>query len=324
MTTIPRGCRPTRRKLLCAAGSFAFVALGNHAAGAQPTLEVIRVTVTPPVDVTPFFYAVQQKMFEQAGLDIRYQQVTSGQIGMTAVAGGAADVAFGNTLSIATAFEKRIPIEVVAAGGLYLSSAPTVAMLALPETMVKNGKDLEGRIVGVPGLHDLLAIAVRAWTDANGGDSTKVRFLELPQSSEVSALQAKRLDAIGAYEPFLSQARAAGAQVVGLPYDAIAKEFGTAAWFANTGWIKGHRDAALRFGDVIRQSSAYVEAHYDELIPLMSSFSKVAEERIRNTPHVHFPRTLTPALLQPVIDVAAKYGEIKARFPAQAMMLASG
>ena len=53
-------------------------------------------------------------------------------------------------------------------------------MLVAANPTVKSGKDLNGKTIGTPGLNTLGEYGVRAWVDANGGDSTTLRFVELP------------------------------------------------------------------------------------------------------------------------------------------------
>jgi len=313
-----------RRSFLARLGTVPLAAgLAPSRAVAQPAraLTPVVVNVTTPVDVVTFYYSAQQKLFERAGLDLTYQIVPSGAVALIAVVGGAANIGFGNPFSLVTAYLKGAPIQLLAPGGEYLTSLPNSAIFVLPDSPIRTGKDLEDRAFAVTGLHDLMAIAVRGWADANGGDSAKIRFVEMPPSAMLAALQAKRVDAIGAFEPFRSEALAAGARAIGSPYDAIAKQFITGAWFGNTTWIGQHRDAAIRFAEVIRAAGEYANAHYDELIPLMSSYSKIPSEVLQRSNRVHFPSTLSPAAIQPMIDIAAKYHEIAAPFRAQDMIL---
>ena len=270
----------TRRDVLSKLGALPLALAAQRAPafaqGSAPT--PIVVNVTTPVDVVPLFYGVQQKMFAKAGLDLSYQIVPSGAIAMVAVVGGAANVGFANPLSVITAHAKGIPLVLIAPGGEYLTAAPNAQIFVASDSAIRTPKDLEDRSCAITGLHDLMAIAVRSWADSGGADSSKIRFVEMPPSTMLAALQSKRVDAIGAFEPFRSEAIAAGARPIGAPYDAIGREFLTGAWFGNGTWLEAHHDAGIRFAQVIRESGAYANAHYDELIPLMSSYSKIPVE----------------------------------------------
>ena len=289
----------------------------------SPGRALVPLLVAPigSTDMTPFFYALRQGMFERAGLDVTVQQVPSGAASTTAVVGGAVNIGFSNMLALSIARQKGIPVELIAPGVEYDTAAPNVALLVAAASPIKNAKNLEGKVVGVTGLHDLLAVATRAWLDKAGADSSQVKFVEMPPGTMSEALKSSRVDAVAVYEPFMGQIKAAGGRVIGKPYDAIGARFVNAAWFALGPWADRHRDAAIRFARVISQAAAYTNVHYDELIPLVSSFSKIAPETLAQMVHVRVPPSVTPALIQPVIDLSAKYHEIPAAFPAQEMLI---
>jgi ABC-type nitrate/sulfonate/bicarbonate transport system substrate-binding protein len=144
----------------------------------------------------------------------------------------------------------------------------------------------------------------------------------MPASAMLAALQSRRVDAMVVYQPFDVAAIGAGARVLAKPYDAIALTFQAGIWFASRPWADAHRDATLRFVAAMHESAVYVNAHFDELLPMVTAFTKIDVETLRKTPHPRFPPVLGAALIQPVIDTAAKYRELPAAFRAQDMIFA--
>jgi len=158
----------------------------------------------------------------------------------------------------------------------------------------------------------------RAWLDKSGVDATNVKFVETSPASMAAALAQKRIDAAVMYEPFLSAAMATGSvRPIGKPYDAIAPHFMPSVWFGNSAWMTDHRDATMRFAQVLFQAQAYTNAHYDELIPLIADFSKLTPDVLRKTPVVKVFPTLQGAMLQPLLDAGAKYKELNRPVRAQ-------
>jgi NitT/TauT family transport system substrate-binding protein len=308
-------------RILVAAAAVAALAAASALAQSTGRTAII-VTATSPSDTLPFYYAVKYGLFEKAGLDVTVQPSTSGSASILAVVGGAAQFGYANNLSLGQAHLKGIPVTMVAPGGEYSSAAPYAKVLVLPDSGIANAKDLSGRTVAVTGLHDLLSLSARAWLDKNGGDPASVKFVEVPPATMLAALQQKRVDAIAIFEPYVSAAEAAGAKEIGAPYDAVSTHFMTACWFANGDWIKDHRDVALRFARVINQAQAYTNPHYTELVPFIAEFSKLPVETLRKMPIVHVPNSMSAALVQPLIDTAAKYKELPQDFPARDMILA--
>jgi NitT/TauT family transport system substrate-binding protein len=312
---------PSRRRVLCALTALAPLAArpaalrAQNAAGSQI---VVHLTAVQP-DVVPFLYSVNQKAFERAGLDISYQAVTSGSLALVAVLGGAANIGFGNPFTLVAAFAKGAPIQLVAPGSDAAATATT--LFVLPDSPIRGAKDMEGRVMSVTGLHDLNTIGTRTWTDANGGDSTKIRFVELAPSANIAALQAKRIDVACLFEPFRTEAIRLGLRPLGAPYGSIARSFLVGAWFADRNWVAQHRDAVARFAEVLRTAGEYADNHYEELIPFIASYTKMEPDLLRRANHPHFPPAVAPAAIQPLIDVAARYREIPAAFRAEDMIL---
>lgn len=291
--------------------AFALLSLPLAATAQNAGRTAITVSAVAPSDTLPFYYAIQQGMFERAGLDLTVIPSTSGAISIQAVVGGAAQFGYTNALSLSTAFLKGLPIAMVAPGAEYNTAAPNVQIAVNSDSAIRTAKDLEGKTVSVSGLHDLLAIGTYAWLDKSGADAAKVKFVEIPPASMFAALGQHRIDAAVIYEPFLTAAIASGTvRTIAKPYDAIAPRFMAAAWFGNSTWMKEHRDVTLRFARVLFQSQEYTNAHYEELIPLVADFSKLSVDVLRKTPTVRVVPTLQGPLLQPLLDTASKYKEL--------------
>ena len=286
-----------------------------------PAPPLLPVVVAPilSTDQVSVWYAKQQGWFAQAGLDVTIQQVPTGNAALTAVLGGAATFGYTNPLSLIEAHVKGAPLQAVAPGVLYRPLVPHAAVLVPGDSTLKTPKDLEGKTIAVAGLHDLLGMSILYWMDKNGVDPSKVKFVEIPPATMSAALDQKRVDAIGTYEPFLSAAQVNGAKLFAKPYDAIGPRFETGVWFANTAWLKDHRDAALAFNRVIVQADQYVNTHYDELVPLIIQVTKLTPETLKTMVKLYTPPSLSAPLFQPVIDAAYKEHEIATTFNAQDM-----
>lgn len=310
------------QEMAAAASTAALVALTGRRAEAQAGGLPVTALVLPTVDATPFYYALKMGLFEKAGLALTYQPIASGNLAIQSVVAGAAQIALANSLSLSQAHARSIPVEVISGAGLYDTKIPVAKILVLKNSTIHNGLDLEGRVVAVTGLHDLLALAFKAWLASQGADPAKIRFIELSQAEMLPALRQDRVDAIGLFEPFVTAARATGAvRAIGTPYDAIAKQFNVTLWFGYGPWIAEHRDAIDRFVRVMASATAYSNAHLSDMVPILASYTgmtpEVAGHALRN-------KTAPNALasdLQPLIDCAAKFGELAAPFPARDVLL---
>jgi len=299
--------------------SIGLTALASGGSAQTRTPVIVAPILT--TDQVNFHYARQQGLFDRAGLDVTIAQAATGSAAIVAVVGGAANIGYSNTLSLAVARSKGIPIQLISPGGLYESASPIAKLIVAADSSFHTAKDLEGHVVASTGLHDLLSVSMRSWLDAGGADVSKVKFVEMPPGSMLAALQSKRVDAAAMYEPFLIAAEASGARVIGKPYDAIAPEFEPGSWFTVSTWADTHRDAILRFAEALRQADRYVNDHFEEVIPLIVGYAKSDPDALRKSGKVVYPLSFTPAILQPVLNAAAHYQEIPAPLRAQDLLL---
>ena len=303
-----------------AAGALAALAATTPAAAETP---FVVGSLSSAMDAA-IYYPLQQGWFKAAGLDVTVQPISAGPVAMAGVVGGSMQTADGNVLSLAVAHSKGIPVVLIAPGASWTSAPPTSAGLVAGPA-VQSLKDLVGGTVAVPSLQDLLTVSTKGFLDKNGVDSASVHFIEIPPASMPAALQAQRVTAIAVYDPFRSQALSQGGHMIGSPYISIAPSFLVTAFFAYQPWVDAHRQATAAFGSVYARGAAYTNLHHDELIPLVSSYSHVSLDVLHQEIYAPVPPNgLDPAMIQPVIDAAAKYHVIPRSFPAKDFIFSGG
>ena len=308
-------CILSRGSLLGSAG-VAFIAAQANVLFAQAATKITVAPLSPP-DVVTLYYGQQQGVFAKAGLDIDVTPMRNGSAAMAAVIGGAAQIAYGNILSLCQAHMRGLPLKLIAPGGSYDDRNADAKLLVTTDSAVTTPKDLAGGTIGVSAVHNLMTVAIAGWLDAAGVDSNGVHYVELSPGSMEAALQAKRVDAVAAYEPFLSDAVSHGARALGNPYDSIAKQFMVTGWFTAQPWADAHRADVLAFAAALNRMSRYTNAHHKELLPLISSFTRIPADTLDKMHFPYTPPALAAARIQPVIDAAAKYHEISKTFPAK-------
>jgi len=167
-------------------------------------------------------------------------------------------------------------------------------------------------------------IAIKAWTDQNGGDSRTLKFIEVPASSVVAALEAGRIDATVVSLTQLGQAMSTGQfKNLGEPNTAIGKRYIVNTWYTTRDYLAQNGDVVRRFLAGLAPAVAYANAHPAEMTPFLAAFAKLDESTLRNMTHSAIATKLNPAEYQPVIDAAAKYGFIETGFPARDILLPS-
>jgi len=278
----------------------------------------IRVGAGLDVESTPLLYAKQAGLFARAGLNVEIEKLTGGGTAIAAaVAGGGLEIGKASTFALILAHAKGVPFVLLAPAAYYSSADPDIPLIVAAGSTIRSAKDLDGKTLGVVSLATTMRLADQAWIDQNGGDSRTVHFVELSPPAVPVAIEAGRIDGATLSEPVLSAAMGSGkVRVLGYSYNAIGKHFDLADWFSNADWVAKNHDLATRFARVMIAANAYVGAHEAEMMPLVATYVGVDPAALAKMRNPERGQYYDPALIQPLIDLAAKYGSIPKVFPA--------
>jgi NitT/TauT family transport system substrate-binding protein len=267
---------------------------------------------------TAALYAMHAGLFKKAGLDVQLEMMTSGAAAAAAVAGGSAQFGLSSLITILTAHDRGIPFTLVAPAGVVTPDVPYSQFVVRKASTLKTARDLAGKTLGTPALKDLDTIAIMNWVDKNGGDSTSLKFLEIPAAVAVPALQEGRIDGVDLNTPTLTRALDGGnVRVMAQVFDAIAPRFSNTAWFGTIDYTSKNPDIVTRFARAMAESSAYCNAHHADTVPLVAENAKIEEAVVAKMTRITFGDALRPNEIQPLIDVAVKYKAISQPFDAR-------
>jgi NitT/TauT family transport system substrate-binding protein len=210
-----------------------------------------------------------------------------------------------------------VPFTFIAPGGLSDPKQPYGHLIVANDGGIAAAKDLNGKVLAVAALGSLDPVTISAWIDANGGDASTVKFVEIPQTESAAAVVAHRIAAALIIHPQVDAALAGGnVRVLGDPYGALAPSYLISGWFTTTDWARAHPEAAQKFARVVAETAAYANTHHAETAPVLADFSKIPLPVIQKMTRAVLGTALTPALVQPVIDASVKYGVLARSFNA--------
>jgi NitT/TauT family transport system substrate-binding protein len=295
--------------------------LSSTLASSAQALPSIHIVTLPVDSGAEAFYAADQGFFKNAGLDASIDVMPNGGATIAAVSSGAADIGFSNVFSLAQAFNHGVPITLIAGAGLATQTSPTALVVVDASSPVRTAKDLSGKTFAVDALKSITELAPRAWIDKNGGDSSAVKFLEMPFGEMAVALAQHRVDAALLPEPFLTRAQAT-VRSIGDAYPAVAKQFLIGAFFTTTTWAKAHPDLLKRFVAAIHETAPWANRNRAQTAAILAKNSKIDAATLGAMRRVMYAETLAPDVVQPVIDIAAKYHVIDSDFAAKSMIYA--
>jgi NitT/TauT family transport system substrate-binding protein len=308
----------TRRQFLKAAGSGLAVA---GAAGLPWTPALAQGKVNVGImrigDLSPFFLAMDKQYFKGEGLDISLASMVGGAAIMPALASGSINIGWSNVISIYQGHLQGFDFRLVANGAINKRGTNDVfGVCVSPDSPIRTAKDLAGKTVAVNTVRNIMHGATAHWIDSNGGDSSRVKWVEIPFPQMAPALVNKQVDAYGGVEPFVTvpagnkQARVLGRQLGAIaPRLLIASYFGSEAWIAkNASLVKGFV-AALNRG---------IDAHNadpGEAKAVLAKNTKLKPEFFKTMPLPAFEKKLLESDLQPMLDIALRYQFVSRKFP---------
>ena len=293
---------------------FVLTLLLGGSAGAQTPIAVRIATLPIDAEAEPL-YAQELGFFKKAGLDVTVTIATSAGAIAAATLGGTFDVGVTDVGSITLAHEKGLPLVFIAPAALYVNTAPTTVCVVAKSSPVKSAKDLSGSTIGVTSLFGLTRIAFDAWLDKSGGDSTSVKFVELPFSEIAPALVAGRIAAGSISNPYLQTAVDAGqVRVLSDCYNAVAPKLLLNAFFTTTDFAIAHPDVVKKIAAVVAETARWANTHHAASARIIEDQTKV--KMTSDMARATYAEVLSAAQIQPQIDAAVRSKVLKATFPA--------
>ena len=273
-------------------------------AGAQSD-PVIHLAVGQYEAQADAYYAQDLGLFRAAGLNIDIQQYGSGSQIVAATVGGSVQIGAANPLPLAIAYQHGFKIVLIAPGYLYdyAASSPIDALAVGVNSQYRSAKDLVGTTVAVVALRGIDQIAIDTWLEGNGVSAQSVKMVELPQSAMEDAVASGRVAAAQMADPALTAGIDEGkVRILAKNYDAIAKRFLTAAWFATPEWAAQNPLVVHKFSAAINQAAAWATRNPYEAAKILQKYMKVTSTKA----HEYHARSLDSSFVQPLLDAAAR------------------
>ncbi|MFF2481097.1 ABC transporter substrate-binding protein [Paenibacillus sp. NPDC058071] len=140
--------------------------------------------------------------FKEEGLNVTSKLIESGPDIGPMVAGGSAPVSIQTNFMDIILKSTEVPVKIIAP---LAQIAGTQAVVGSSKLELKSAKDLEGKTIGIPSGADVV-IAINNMAKELGVDASKIKYVNLAPSDAVVALEKGDIDAMAAWEPFITKA----------------------------------------------------------------------------------------------------------------------
>ena len=300
-----------------------FIALTGAAATAPrparaQSPEKFQFTGVPTDDMTPIYWALTNGAYRKAGLDVEIAPSSAGAAATAAVLSGTYDMGKTSSVAALLAYVKGLPIVIVGHGVLWETKKPFTRTLVASDSTIKTATDVAGKVFATASLNDLSTLGVYAWVDKHGGDVKSIKWVEMPNSALATALFEHRIDACTLNEPAVTAALQTGkARVLCDGFASIADRFPDGVYIVRRDYAATHMATIRTWLRVTYDATRYTNTHKSETVAMMSEITKIPPDIFKTMVRVDNGTASDPAMLQPVIDAAAKFNFLPRAFPAK-------
>lgn len=297
----------------CGAGGGSSTSGEGSATSGGSGLRDVTVGVSTVVDVAPLYLGISEGIFERHGLKVTAQTNAGGGAALLPlVANGEVQFAYGNVVSLLIARERGLDVRIVTHG----SSSPgreagTGVILVGKSSPIQDAADLMGKKVAVNSLRSLTEIMVLAAIERAGGDPSASTLVELPVSDMVAALEGGQVDAITAFEPFVTIAKEGGARPVAYTFDLTKTDTLVAAYFSSGKLVKQDPKLVKDFQAAMNEALDFAEKNPDAVRKAVNSYMKLDPGITAKLTLPRFGSELDQEALQEIAGIARQRGLLK-------------
>jgi NitT/TauT family transport system substrate-binding protein len=310
----------TRREFLGTALRGGAALLGTSLLPLDPAMAQAKLKIgTMKIgDLSPFFIALDRGFFKGAGLDIHVTAMVGGAAIAPALASGALNIGWSNVVSIIQGRQAGFDYQFIANGAINKRNTHEVFGLQVAvDSPIKSAKDLEGKTCASNTLRNIIHVSGLHWIDNNGGDSSKVKWVEIPFPQMEPALISKNIDAFLAVEPFVTVPSKVHkkTKVLGYPLGGIAPRLLIASYFSSEAWIDKNVEVLRAFIGALNRGIDAHNADTERAKATIAKHTGLKREFLKEMPLPAFEKKIRESDLQPMIDVSYSYRLIDRKLP---------
>jgi NitT/TauT family transport system substrate-binding protein len=282
---------------------------GGGGAGETTT---VSVGVIPIIDVAPLYLGIEKGFFSSRGLEVKPVPAQGGAAIVPAVMSGAQQFGFSNVVSLLVAREKGLPLQSVAAGASSTGDPENDvnAVLVGAGSTLQSAKDLEGKKVAVNTLNNIGDTTIRTAVEKDGGDPSKIQFVELPFPDMPAQLASGNVDAAWESEPFRSAIIAAGGRILFDNLTETHPKLQIAQYFTSEQYKQENPEVVENFVAGLNESMTYASEHPDEVRTVLGTYTQLTPEVAAKVVLPAWPTELDEDSTTTVGEAAQKYGTL--------------
>jgi NitT/TauT family transport system substrate-binding protein len=295
----------------CSSGSSGSPASGSQGpsgSAASGATTSIKVGTAPTLSGTSFYLAAQNRTFIKDHLSATPELMTSGAQSIPLLLNGQIQFSVSDAVAAIKAISQGVPLEIVAQGPI-VSPDPRKdnAGLLVGRGITRVG-ELAGKTVAVNALGSFSELAAERSIDLAGGDSSKVKFVELPIPQMVAAVKAGTVAGAAISEPFLSEGKSAGLKDLMPILYRVFPDAPMVVYVTSTSYASSHPQVVREFASAMTTANATLSTSPATLKSVGAHVAKMTAGQIANVIlPTYVPTPVSLDALQNVMKVMKEY-----------------
>ncbi|MGN8646623.1 ABC transporter substrate-binding protein [Gracilibacillus sp. HCP3S3_G5_1] len=222
--------------------------------------------------------------FEEEGIDVTNHLIENGPEMGSMIAGGSAPISLMSNFLAITIKSSNVPINVVA---VLDQMAGTQAMVGAEGLELESAKDLEGLTIGMPNGAEV-QYAIENMGEELGVDVDSINFVNIGPSDGLAALQRGDLDALAAWEPFITKGTQAGGDfILSGRQSNLPEKQGDVDWLsvhstlmATDDFLEENPNTIKALIRALKKGTDYINENREEAIETLSPILRLSESEL--------------------------------------------
>ncbi|MBB5956550.1 NitT/TauT family transport system substrate-binding protein [Saccharothrix tamanrassetensis] len=318
---------PTRTRVLrraaalfaCAATLTACGLLPGTDDGNRPEVErnTLRIGVMPVVDVAPLKLAINEKLFEKAGLSVQHVTLSSEAEGIKQL-DTTLDITWASHVNLFRTVAEGTQLQLQ--GEAYQAGTNTMALVTTDPNYDGPAK-LDSPRIAVNSESDVGALTTKAVLDTAGVEKQRISLREMPFERMVDAMRAKEVDAAWMTEPFITKAQKdVGARIVTDTATGPTKDFPMSGYASSKKFADANPKTLALFRQVLRDAQQLATNNKLSVQDVLTGYVDVDQQTAALVSVGTFPLSLNPIRLQRVADMMDNEDVLPGRLDVQGLL----
>ncbi|MFC5502513.1 ABC transporter substrate-binding protein [Lysinimonas soli] len=297
----------------CASGSINGSSSSPSASSASSAgTTTVSLGVFPSSGVAVFQLGINKGFFLKHGIDLQLTQGASSVAQLPALSTGTLDFLLASPTTPLTGAAKGLDVKIVAG---FAQNDPsqiddsTVIVVGKNSTITRP-KSLEGKTVSVNALGGIGQLGVEEIVSKDGGDPSKVKFVQLALNDVPAQIASGQIDAGMTGAPFSDQVVAAGGKILSDYINQIGVGKAELVIAGSGKFISSNPAAVKNFVAALNDTYAYATDHHSEVSDLLPSILGIPAAAAQHTVYEFWSTDVNRPALETFDKLLVKYGVI--------------